>query len=87
MKKLEQALLRDEERQADCFWHDNSVSVRYLLVLPGVPHVTPSDMSALVLSQTAGSIKVISKEYQHLTQEEPGLLPWQNGPVSIMLVI
>ena len=85
--KLAQPLEIAEERQVDCFWHDNSSSLRYLLILPGVHVSCHSDIQAAVLSQSLGSIRTVTKEYCHVVSEEPGLLPGTRGPVSVMLVL
>ena len=82
-----QSLLKTEEGQADCFWHEYGESMRYLLVLNGVVSSSLVDAPAKVLSQNAGLVTKTSNAYSYLVMEKPELLPHAAGPLAILLVL
>ena len=84
---MEHALLKADEGQADCFWHDHSVSMRYLLVLHGVARLESCPTPTSVLCQTAGRVNESTMAYRYLASKEPQLLPGETGPLSIILVL
>jgi hypothetical protein len=85
--KIARALQRADEGQADCYWHDNSMSMRYLIVLQGAASNEPADDAAMVLAGQDGRITDFSKEFYHVSQHEPGLLPGDTGPLTVLLIL
>ncbi len=87
IQKMEMALLNAEEGQADCFWHDQNESLRYLLVLQGVAQMNqPSDLTA-VISQKSGLVSDFSLAYRFLATQQPEMLPGETGPVAVLLIL
>jgi hypothetical protein len=85
--KIARALQRADEGQADCFWHDNSMSMRYLIVMQGAASNAIPEAAAIVLAQQEGRVNQLTKEYFHVSVTEPGLLPGGTGPLTILLVL
>ena len=76
-----------DQKQEDCFWHDHSEALCYLLVLPGLMPEVSEEIGASGFSQSAGRIAVPSREYRHLACFDPSKLPGDHGPVTVMLVL
>ncbi len=87
MKKMEQTLVRTDERQVDCFWHDHSGSLKYLLVLHGVAQQSGVNDPVSYFSQNAGFVTKCSPAYRYLATKDPDVLPGASGPISIMLIL
>ena len=85
--KIARALKGAEEGQADCYWHDNSMSMRYLIVLQGVVPREMPEAAAVLLAQREGRVTTPSKEYLCVSAREPGLMPGESGPLTILLII
>jgi hypothetical protein len=85
--KIARALQRADEGQSDCFWHDNSMSMRYLLVLQGAATQEISESAAHAVAQSAGRVNDLSREYFHVSNTEPGLLPGESGPLTVLLIL
>ena len=85
--KIARAIKGADEGQADCFWHDNSMSMRYLIVLQGVTMNANTDSTAMLLAQREGRVTKLSKEYLCASNREPGLMPGETGPLTILLVL
>jgi len=85
--KIARALQLADEGQSDCFWHDNSMSMRYLIVLQGAAGNEVPDDAAMVLAEQDGRITDFSKEFYHVSKCEPGLLPGENGPLTVLLIL
>lgn len=85
--KIARALQRADEGQSDCFWHDNSMSLRYLIVLQGTASNDQADEAAMVLAQKEGRITEFTREFLYVSRYEPGLLPGENGPLTVLLIL
>jgi hypothetical protein len=85
--KIARALQRADEGQSDCFWHDNSMSLRYLLVLQGAAAPITAEPASQVLVQRDGRVNDLTKEFAHVSKYEPGLLPGETGPLTVLLVL
>ena len=84
---MEQTLVRTDERQVDCFWHDHSGSLKYLLVLHGVTRQLGVNEPVTNFSQNAGFVNDCTPAYRYLAGQDPELLPGATGPISIMLIL
>ncbi len=85
--KITRAVERTDEGQADCFWHDHSCSLRYVLVLQGVvPKLKPGPTPNHV-SQVHGRVTSQSDPYDYMEIEEPQMLPNEVGPFTVLLVL
>ncbi len=85
--KITRAVERTDEGQADCFWHDHSGSLRYVLVLQGVVSGPTENAAMVAMAQVGGRVTSISGSYDYLSVQEPGLLPWENGPCTVLLIL
>ena len=85
--KIARALKGAEEGQADCYWHDNSMSMRYLIVMQGVAVPLVTDAASLMIAQREGRVNSLSKEYLAVTVREPGLMPGETGPLTVLLIL
>ena len=85
--KMFKALERAEEGQHDCFWHDHSDDIRYLLVLPGATLKVGPETFSLPFSHDAGRVTSVSKEFRYLSSESPTLLPGAQGPLTVLLIL
>jgi hypothetical protein len=85
--KIARALQRADEGQSDCYWHDNSVSMRYLIILQGAAVQEVPEAAAVAMAQSEGRVNKLTKEYFHVAKCEPGLLPGAIGPLTILLVL
>jgi len=85
--KIARALERADDGQADCYWHDNSMSMRYLIVLQGVTVNAPTGTVADVLAQRPGRTTSESKEYDYVSVSDPSLLPGEFGPLTVLLIL
>jgi hypothetical protein len=85
--KIARAIQKTEDGQADCFWHDNSMSMRYLIVLQGVTPRSMPESGAMLVAQQEGRVTSLSKEYISVSTREPGLMPGETGPLTILLVL
>ena len=81
------ALERAEEGQHDCFWHDHSDDIRYLLILQGATIKVSPDNYSVPFTHDAGRVTSCSKEFRHLSTETPELLPGTNGPLTVLLIL
>jgi len=84
---LNKALERVDEGQHDCFWHDHTLDLNYLLILPGAAANLSTEVSAVVMSQAEGRVTASSREYEHLCSQEPGLLPGVDGPLTVLMIL
>lgn len=81
------ALERADDGQADCYWHDNSMSLQYLIVMQGAASLTSLEPAAAVMAQLAGRVTNPTKEYFHISAIKPELLPGRSGPLTVLLVL
>ena len=85
--KMFKAVERAEEGQHDCFWHDHSEDLRYLLVLPGATPKLESEELSLVYAQSAGRVTTMSPRFRQLSLDNPDLFPGATGPLTVMLIL
>lgn len=81
------AQFKADEGQADCYWHDQTTSLNYLIVLQGVVQSAKSVPEDLLLAKQDGTVNAPTKEFLYLSANEPGLLPGACGGVTVMLVL
>ena len=85
--KIARAIERADDGQADCFWHDNSMSIRYLIVMQGTTE-SPTSKSALTdMGQLLGQATRSSKEFTYVSASSPHLMPGEFGPFTVLLVL
>jgi hypothetical protein len=41
----------------------------------------------MVLAEQEGRINEFTKEFYHVSKNEPGLLPGENGPLTVLLIL
>ena len=87
LKKMEAGLMDAEEGQSDCYWHDHSASIRYLLVLHGVARDVSTDHPLSEFVHSAGAVNRVSPIYKYLCLTSPSLLPHKDGPLSVFLIL
>ena len=85
--KIFQQKERTDEGQQDCFWHDHSTALKYILVLPGVVYSRSLAARDLLVAQRTGRVTNLSREYCFVAATEPASLPGTTGPITIMLIL
>jgi hypothetical protein len=61
--------------------------MRYLIVLQGAAANDIPDDAEMVVAGQDGRVTDFSKEFYHVSQHEPGLLPGDIGPVTVLLIL
>ena len=89
--KIARALQRADEGQADCFWHDNSMSMRYLIVsfkAPRKQRALPTTPRWSWPGKTGGITDFSKRVLFHVSQHEPTCpAPGDTGPLTVLLIL
>ncbi len=85
--RIARALERADDGQADCYWHDSSTSLQYLIVMQGALGGAATDPEPAGFAEKAGRVTKSSRAYVHATVTKPELLPAESGPVTILITI